>query len=584
MAMIPQEVINDIQNKANIVDVISSFGINFEKKGANYICFCPFHEHNYNTPSMSVNLEKGIYTCFSCHATGGVFKFVQEFQNISFVEAVHMVAELSGVKLDDNYKANTKFDKHYDAVELAYKFYQNNLRTEDGAQAVKYLKKRGINDEIIDEFGIGYAPNKPDVITQLLLNKGFDENILLDTGLSNRGNSLYDLFRNRITFPIHNPNGKPVGFSARIFDNSDEAKYINTRETPIFKKGEILFNYHRAQNEARRTKSILIVEGQLDAIRIYASGIKNVVATMGTAFTKDHIKLLKKLNVKIILCMDNDEAGEKATLSIGEDLQKEEIPTTILRLTGFKDPDEYILNNGVDAFKEAMEHAMSFFDFKLTYLKKNKNLEKAEDIAKYVNSVLNELSKSDDDILIEATINKLASDYNLNKNTLLNKVSKVEKVNVVKIEAKPQVKLSKNLKLCEILLYYMLDDIKYIKLYEQELSYIPDQKYLEIANDILAFYLKYNYISIADFITYEISSNHYEDVLSIINNNINVELNDADYVGIIEKIKTWIDENRIVELKERLKNETDINQQLKLADEIAKLKKRMCRNEESNRN
>lgn len=576
MAMIPQEVINSIQNQANIVDVISSLGINFEKKGANYMCYCPFHTHNFDTPSMSVNVEKGIYTCFSCHETGGVFKFVQTFQNISFIEAVHYVAELIGFKLDDTYKTSTKFDKHYDAVELAYKYYQNNLRTEDGKEAIKYLKKRGINDEIIDEFGIGYAPNKPDVITQLLINKGFDENILLETGLSNRGNSLYDLFRNRITFPIHNSNGKPVGFSARIFDNSNEAKYINTRETPIFKKGEILFNYHRAQNEARRVKSILIVEGQLDAIRIYASGIKNVCATMGTAFTKDHIKLLKKLNVPIILCMDNDEAGEKATLSIGEELERENVQTTILRLTGAKDPDEYILANGVETFKEAMDNAMSYFDFKLKYLKKNKNLDKEVDAAKYVNSVLKELNKSNDDILIELTINKLANDFNLNKNDLMNKVKKVEKVNVVKVEAKPKVKLTKNLKLCELLLYYMLDDVKYIKLYEQELSFIPNQKYLEIANDILAFYLKYNYISIADFITYEISSNHYEDVLSIINNNINVELNDADYVGIIEKIKKWIDEERIVELKEQLKNETDINQKLKIADEIAKLKKRMC--------
>ena len=447
MAMIPQEVINNIQKQANIVDVISSFGINFEKKGSNYICFCPFHDHNYNTPSMSVNLEKGIYTCFSCHETGGVFKFVQNYQNVGFIEAVHIVAELSGIKLDETFKSSSKYDKHYDAVELAYKFYQNNLRTEDGAQAVKYLKKRGIDDSIIDEFGIGYAPNKPDVITKLLLNKGFDENILLDTGLSNRGNSLYDLFRNRITFPIHNTNGKPVGFSARIFDNSDEAKYINTRETPIFKKGEILFNYHRAQNEARRTKSILVVEGQLDAIRIYASGIKNVVATMGTAFTKDHITLLKKLNVKIILCMDNDEAGEKATLSIGENLANAEVPTTILRLSGAKDPDEYILANGVDAFKEAMDNAMSFFDFKLKYLKKDKNLNKEVDQAKYINSVLNELNKTNDDILIELTINKLAADFNLNKNNLMNKIKKVEKVNIVKVEQKPKVKLSKNLKL-----------------------------------------------------------------------------------------------------------------------------------------
>lgn len=574
MAMIPKEVINEISNQANIVDVISSFGINFEKKGSNYLCLCPFHDdHN---PSMSVNPEKGIYTCFRCRESGGVFQFVQSFQNVGFVDAVRIVADLIGYQLGDTYKSTSRYDKHYEAVELAYKFYQNNLRTESGKEAVKYLKERGINDEIIDEFGIGFAPNKLNVITDLLLNKGFDENILIESGISNRGNELYDLMRNRITFPIHNTNGRPVGFSARIYYKSDEAKYINTKETPIFKKGEILFNFHRAQNEAKKSKSIIIVEGQMDAIRIYASGIKNVVATMGTAFTKDHIKLLKRLNIKIILCMDNDDAGEKATLSIGDELLANNIETTVLRLTDAKDPDEYILKNGVDLFKEACENAVSFFDFKLKNLKKDKNLENAKDIAQYVNQVLNELNKSDDEILIETTINKLCNDYNLNKNTLLNKVKKVEKVNIVKVEAKPKVKLSKNLKLCELLIYYMLDDIKYIKLYEQELSFLPNEKYLNIANDILAFYLKYNYISISDFITHEIDTDYYEDVLNIINNNIETKLNDNDYVGIIEKIKIWIDEIRIQELKERLKSCTDINEKLKLADEIAKLKKRMC--------
>lgn len=574
MAMIPQEVINNIQSQANIVDVIASFGINFEKRGSNYMCLCPFHDdHN---PSMSVNPDKGIYTCFRCRESGGVFRFVQNYQNVGFIEAVHIVADLVGIKLDDTYKPTSRYDKHYEVVELAYKFYQNNLRTEEGKNALDYLKKRGINEEIIDTFGIGYAPTKPNVVTKLLLNKGYDENILIDSGITNRGNELYDLFRNRITFPIHNSNGKPVGFSARIFYQSDDAKYINTKETVIFKKGEILFNYHRAINEAKKNKEIIIVEGQMDAIRIYASGIKNVVATMGTAFTNEHIKLLKRLNVTIILCMDNDDAGEKATITIGNDLLKEKIPTKVLRLTGAKDPDEYILKVGVEAYQEAISHSLSFFDYKLKYLKKNKNLETAEDIAAYVNQVLKELERSQDDILIEATINNLCNEYNLNKNTLLNKVKKVEKVNVVKVEAKPQIKLDKNLKLCEILIYYMLDDIKYIKLYEQELGYIPNEKYLQIANDILAFYLKYNYISIADFLTYVVDTPYYQDILNIINNNINTKLNDTDYVGIIEKIKYWIDENQINKLKEKLKIVTDVNEKLKIADEIAKLKKRMC--------
>ena len=292
MAAIDNGEINRIQQSANIVEIIGSY-ITLEKKGKNFFGMCPFHDdHN---PSMSVSEEKGLFTCFVCHKTGNVFSFVQEYENISFIEAVKIVANKVGIELDTGYKETSKYDKHYEAVDLALKFYQNNLKSQEGLNARKYLQTRGIEDEIIEEFNIGYAPPNFDTITKLLTNKGYDEQLLIETGLSARGQTLYDLFRNRITFPIHNPNGKPVGFSARIYEDLKEAKYINTKETPIFKKGKILFNYHRAQNEARRVKNLIVVEGQMDAIRIYASGVKNVVATMGTALTEDHVKLLKKL-------------------------------------------------------------------------------------------------------------------------------------------------------------------------------------------------------------------------------------------------------------------------------------------------
>lgn len=573
MAMLPSEEINRIQNAANIVDIIGSY-ISLEKKGKNYFCVCPFHDdHN---PSMSVNEDKGLFTCFVCHKTGNVFSFVKDYENVTFLEAVKIVADRVGIEIDSGYKSVSKYDKHYEAVELALRFYQNNLKSADGKLAREYLNKRGIDQTIIDEFGIGYAPKNYDTITKLLLNKEFDENILVETGLSNRGSTLYDLFRNRITFPIHNAAGKPVGFSARIYENTDEAKYINTRETPIFKKGEILFNYHRAQNEARRLKYLLVVEGQMDAIRLYANGIKNVVATMGTALTNEHIKLLKKLNVKIVLCMDNDVAGEQATVTNGEALTKAGVELAILRITGAKDPDEYILKNSVESLIDAINNAVTYFDFKLNYLKKDKNLNKVDEVSKYVNQVIKELNNTNDEVLIDLTVNKLSEEYGIDKNILLNKIIKVEPVKKEKVEIKPKEKLSKNLKLCDILLYYMMNDIKYIKLYEQELSYIPDELYAAIGNDILAFYLKYNYINIADFITYEITGSNYEKVLDIIDNNANIELNDGEFVGIINKIKKWIDEKKIQELKIRLKSVSDINEKLKITDEIAKMKKRMC--------
>lgn len=568
---ISNEEIKNIQNSANIAEIISSY-ISLEKKGKNYFGVCPFHDdHN---PSMSVNVEKGIFTCFVCHKTGTVFTFVQDYLNIPFLEAVKVVADKIGITLSAGYKTVSKYDKHYEALDLAIKFYQNNLRSSEGTEAREYLNKRGINDEIIDEFNIGFAPKNYDTIVKLLTSKGFDENTLLETGLINRNNTLYDIFRDRITFPIHNARGNPVGFSARIYKNIDEAKYVNTKETVIFKKGEILFNYHRAQNEARRLKYLVVVEGQMDAIRLYASGIKNVVATMGTALTSYHADLLKKTNVKIILCMDNDAAGEMATLKNGEILESVGCDLSVLRITDAKDPDEYILKHSKEEFIDALDHATTFFDFKMKLLKKDKNLNKVDDVSKYINQVIKELNKSSDEVLIDLTVNKLVEEFNIDKNVLLNKIIKVESSKTVKIEATPKKKISKNHRLASTLLYYMMNDVKYIKLYEQELSYIPEKKYMDIANDILAFYLKYNYINIADFITNEIESDYYNDVLDIIDSNIDTELIDNEYVGIINKIKIWIDDNKIEELKIKLQNVTDINEKLSITDEIARLKKK----------
>ncbi len=568
---ISNEEIKNIQNSANIAEIISSY-ISLEKKGKNYFGVCPFHDdHN---PSMSVNVEKGIFTCFVCHKTGTVFTFVQDYLNISFLEAVKVVADKIGITLSAGYKTVSKYDKHYEALDLAIKFYQNNLKSSDGAEAREYLTKRGITEETINEFNIGFAPKNFDTIVKLLTSKGYDENTLLETGLVNRNNTLYDIFRDRITFPIHNAKGNPVGFSARIYKDVDEAKYVNTKETVIFKKGEILFNYHRAQNEARRLKYLVVVEGQMDAIRLYASGIKNVVATMGTALTSYHAELLKKTNVKIILCMDNDTAGENATLKNGEILEKAGCELSVLRINDAKDPDEYILKHSKEEFIDALNHAVTFFDFKMKLLKKDKNLNKVDDVSKYINQVIKELSKSDDEVLIDLTVNKLVEEFNIDKNVILNKIIKVESPKVVKIEVSPRKKLSRNHRLAGTLLYYMMNDVKYIKLYEQELSYIPDKKYMDIANDILAFYLKYNYINIADFITNEIESDYYNDVLEIIDSNINIELIDSEYVGIINKIKIWIDDNKIEELKIKLQNVSDINEKLSITDEIARLKKR----------
>ncbi len=576
MAQLSNEEINAIQKSADIVDIVGSY-IDLEKKGKNFFGVCPFHDDH--TPSLSVSREKGIYSCFTCHSTGNVFKFIQDYENVSFLEAVKIVADKVGITLNVDFKNTSKYESMYEAYDLAIKYYQNNLKSKAGHKAHEYLNNRGLSDEIIDEFEIGYASSDPDTLSKLLLAKEYDEEAMINSGLINRGKGLYDLFRDRVTFPIHNPSGRPVAFSARIYEKKDgEAKYINTKETPIFKKGEILFNYHRARNEARKLKRLVLVEGQMDAIRVYASGIKNVVATMGTALTDMHVKLLSRLNVEIVLCFDNDAAGEKATLAAGELLQKNGINPTVVRLSGEKDPDEYILTHGVDSYIDLLNHGMSFFDFKRKVLGKNKDFSKAEDVTEYIRSVLDELNKNGDEILVEATINNLSEEFNISKSTLLKQYNSLEKP--VRVVVKPKVKKEESIRklkyedsLYERLVYYMICDTKYIKLYEQELSYLPSDKYYAIASDILAFYIKYNYINMADFITEERDSEYLEDIIKIIDSNVELELVDNDYVGIIEKIKELSKEDEVDEKLENMNKATDINEQLSLLDKMINIKK-----------
>ena len=404
MAVLSNDELSKIRNSVNIVDVISNY-VNLEKKGKNYFGICPFHDDH--TPSMSVSEEKQIYTCFVCGMSGNVFSFVKDYENITFMEAVKKIADLNGITLSQKISVEKKYDKEYKAYDLAVKFYKNNLKSSVGTKALNYLYDRGITDEVINEFDIGVSLSDNN-LSKLLLSKNYNEDMLYNIGLVNKGENIYDLFRNRIMFPIHNSNGDAIGFSGRIYDNSVDSKYINTRETYIFKKGETLFNYHRASIEAKKLKQLILCEGQMDAIRIYSSGIKNVVATMGTALTKEHVNLIKRLNVNVVLNMDSDSAGINAALVNGDMLKQNNIDVNVVILSGAKDPDEYINKFGIDAYKESVKHAVSLFDFKMNYLKQNKNLNNADELSEYINNVINELNKSNDEILKTVTINKLS--------------------------------------------------------------------------------------------------------------------------------------------------------------------------------
>lgn len=570
MAGISNEEITEIRKKADIVEVIGSY-INLAPQGKNYFGICPFH--NDHSPSLSVSREKQIYKCFTCLASGNVFTFVQNYENISFIEAVKKVADKINYKLDIKDKIVNKNSKYYELMDLSNKIFVNNLNSNLGLKAKEYLiNERHLSDEAIKEFNIGLSLNDNN-LNKLLSSKGYSDKDIIEMSLANKtDNGLLDMFRNRITFPICNHEGKIIAYSARIYQNEDTSKYINSKESVIFKKGYTFYNYDKCRLEALKIKSVILVEGQMDAIRVYTSGFKNVIASMGTAITSNHISLLKKLNAKVILMMDNDNAGEKSTILNGEELIKNNIEVSVVRLTGEKDPDSFILKNGADAFRDALKGEISFFDFKLRYLKKDKNLNKADELAEYINKIIDELNKSDDDILKSVTINKIAEDYNIDKRILEGKLVKITpRIDSVVVKRK-RPKLNQYHQAAEAILYLMMNDPKFIRKYKIELNYFPEEKYKLIANDILAYKEINGEFDIADFMTYINDLEYKEDIYRILNDYQDKILPEEfdNFVAIINK---WIRESKIDKLKEQLKNETDVKKQEELNDLIIKIKK-----------
>ncbi len=580
MQKIPYDLILDIQRKVNIVDVISEY-LPLEQKGKNYFAICPFHDdHN---PSMSVSSEKQIYTCFVCGASGNVFNFVMNYEKISFGQAVSKVALKAGIKLDYdvkeiNNKKEDKYDKYYKMFDTASKYYQNNIKSVYGKAAIDYLSKRNIDLDIIKEFEIGLSMNDNN-IGKLLTNKGFLENELVDIGLCGKKDRfLYDIFRNRIMFPLYNLEGDVIGFSGRIYNGEDDSKYVNSKESVIFKKGKLLYNYHRALNYAREKRQIIVVEGFMDVIRLYSIGIKNVVASMGTAITKDHANLIKKLSKNVVLCFDGDKAGEKATISAIEALDKIGIDPKIIRLEDNLDPDDYIIKKGKDAFLTHLNNPISTVMFNLDINKSQTNFNDYNEISLYLKSVSKELEKIDDKIVYELTVKKIAKETGVDVETINGMVQNIPKTSIKVIDKRKTLSKDKYEKAEEYLVYYMLKSTDAILLYQNNVSYLSNKLLSIIAMQILEFYEKNKYINVTDFTLF------LEDKTDLINEVLRIDdlalPDDVNIDALKDYIKT-IDEGilkqEIEKLKIKIKEEANVAKKVALLEKLRVLKKKECK-------
>lgn len=580
MEVISNEQINNIRSSVDIVDIISSY-LPLVQKGKNYFGVCPFHDDH--SPSMSVSKEKQIYTCFSCGATGNVIKFVMDYENISFPEALKILADKAGINLEIKItNSNNSFDKYkniYDIYGLAYKFYQNNINTTAGIEAKEYLKSRKLNDDVIKEFGIGLALKNNELLTKLLMRKNYSPNDLLNSGLIIKNKNNYnDIYYNRIMFPLFNLNGQVVGFSGRIFNVNDSSKYINTKETDIFKKGELLYNYHRSKNVCRQKNVVIVMEGFMDVIRAYTIGINNTVATMGTAVTKNQALLIKKMARDVVLCFDGDQAGAKATMACAELFSDIGVNVKVVRLEENLDPDEYILKYGREKFISKIENPINVMDFKLSYLKNNKDFSNPNDVADYVNKVIDDLNKIDDDVLRELTLKKISNESGLEIDFLRSKLTDVKKEDVLYLK-KESKKITKYEKAEKNLIFYMLKHPEVIKLYDKKITYMPDENYRILAREISYFYKKFGYINIADLI----SSINNEELIKLIGQ---IEMLNLKETYTIEEIDDYINtiweynaKFEINSLKEKIKRETNPLEKAKLAQKIVELKVRGDRND-----
>lgn len=578
---IDNSVINDIRNKIDIVEIISSY-IPLTMRGKNYFGVCPFHDDH--SPSMSVSKDKQIYTCFSCGATGNAFKFIQDYEHISFIEAVKKCADMCGIVLNiDSSKEQNYIKKNkelYDIYEISYKFYQNNINSSLGHSAKEYLYSRKISDNEIKKFGIGLSLNDSDMLVKLLKQKNFSDKELLKSGLANANeNGLYDIYRNRIMFPLHDLNGLVIGYNGRAYQGEITNKYVNSKETDIFKKRDYLYNYHRAKESARNKKEIIIMEGPMDVIRASTVGIDNVVATLGTAFGPTQSNLIKRLSTNVILCFDGDAAGLKATKLAIEELQKVGINPKIVRLPNNNDPDEYIQNNGKENFLKMLNRAYNVMEFKEILLKQDINLNSAEDISKYINSMIIEINKIDDEILKDLTINKLCDETKVSKELILSKLTKKDEKQIVipKPVIKKQNKYGKSV---QSLLYYMLRDSEVIKIYDRKITHIPDDNYRHLAFQISAFYKQNGYINVADLLT-EVHDDE-ETVktigqISSLNLRENYDMEEIE--DYLNNIKEYNDLKQIDKYRSDLAMSHDLNEKLELANKLIAYKLRSEEND-----
>ncbi len=581
MGYISENTLNKIRQRLSIVDVIGDY-VRLKKTGRNYVGLCPFHIEK--TPSFFVNEEKGVYHCFGCGASGNMFNFIMQIENVSFPESIKILAKKADVEVE--YKSGTSSTLNKEK-ELIYKINQRAMfiykyylkEKEEGNSAREFLKKRDIAEEMIEIFNLGYAPSTQDKIYKILIDEKYTEPMILKTGLiipSSRTQGYFDRFRNRIIFPIIDVNDNVIGFGGRIIDdNPNLPKYINTPETEVFQKRNNLYGLNVTRNYIREKKQAIIVEGYFDVISLFQAGIKNVVAPLGTALTDEQVLLLKRYADEIIILFDSDKAGNKATIRSISLLLRTNLKIKVVELPVEYDPDMFVRKYGGENLLKLIENAPTFLKFVLKDALNKFNRSTSEGKTNILNFVFPVLVMIQDEILKDDVLRFLGEKLKISDNVI-----RKEFANFIKKGKVDKVKISTSTQKINALSYA-----------ERAISIII-LEYPDIAKDI------FKIIDVSDFtdeiarMLYEILFNYYakfhkiivEDIFNLISDEnvksfIAQELLSSKYKESMEKqlndyifkIKLNKIEKKINLYKEKMKEQKDFISIKRIEEEIQAL-------------
>jgi DNA primase len=426
---IPESKIEEIRNSVDIVDVISQH-VQLRKRGKNFIGLCPFHSEK--TPSFTVSEEKQIFHCFGCHTGGNVFKFLTEFHKISFVEAVQELAEQQGITIEFDKQEYTEQQSEqevlYDINTEAARYFLNNLLNDDeGEFARKYLHERNIKTQTLRSFGLGYALRGWENFINFAKSRNLNIDKCIQLGLigKNSEGKLYDKLPGRLIFPIFSPNGRVVAFAGRVLDSKDTgAKYINSPESLIYIKGRIFYGLSFAKDDIRRFDKAIIVEGYMDLISLYQSGIKNVVAVSGTALTDDQVQLLSRYTKNVVLLFDADVAGIKASMRSIEILLKRDMEVKIVSLPKGEDPDSYVNKFGKDEFEELIKRAENFLEYETKYYELQGKFDDPSTAAEAIRELVKPVALINDELKRNLLIRNIAQKFNLREKLIESELDK----------------------------------------------------------------------------------------------------------------------------------------------------------------